>query len=422
VTSTQTEALETILVFHRLLENDLYSRVDALKRVAEAGGRHEPAVAELVAYLAAEVLPHAVAEEQTVYRAASAHPALTVVVSEMVSEHQSLALVTEQLADVTNADEAMGLAQQIVVLFSAHVRKENDVVLPALVVDDEVDVAQLLTQMHRLAKAAPQESPLPEDVRQANASTEAIQTPDPDAAVLSLLLQGMAALAQADQGDLACRLTASAWAALRRPRPDLAARVAATLHRLAHLASAEPVALRPRAAGQRLVDPALDVRSLAPAQRHRSIFAAYEALAPGAGFVLVNDHDPKPLRYQFEAEHAGEFTWDSLEAGPQVWRVRIGRPVRAGHTPDKTGGSENDAELELDVRSLAHGRRHESIFAAYEALVPGAGFVLVNDHDPKPLRYQFEAEHPGAFSWDYLEAGPQAWRVRIGRVLPAGSQ
>ncbi|MGH9293306.1 MAG: DUF2249 domain-containing protein [Acidimicrobiales bacterium] len=59
------------------------------------------------------------------------------------------------------------------------------------------------------------------------------------------------------------------------------------------------------------------------------MFAAYGALAPGAGFVLVNDHDPKPLRYQFEAEHAGRFTWDVVEAGPEVWRVRIGRPEEA---------------------------------------------------------------------------------------------
>jgi len=42
--------------------------------------------------------------------------------------------------------------------------------------------------------------------------------------------------------------------------------------------------------------------------------------------------------------------------------------------------------------------------------------VLVNDHDPKPLRYQFQAEHPGEFTWDYLESGPEAWRVRIARA------
>ncbi len=73
-------------------------------------------------------------------------------------------------------------------------------------------------------------------------------------------------------------------------------------------------------------DADLDVRTLAPAGRHAVIFATFEALPPGQAFILVNDHDPKPLRYQFEAEHAGTFTWTYLEQGPEVWRVRIGRP------------------------------------------------------------------------------------------------
>ena len=73
----------------------------------------------------------------------------------------------------------------------------------------------------------------------------------------------------------------------------------------------------------------LDVRSESPARRHDLIFETYDGLGPDEGFVLVNDHDPKPLRYQFEAEHAGEFTWEYLEEGPAVWRVRIGRPAEA---------------------------------------------------------------------------------------------
>ena len=69
----------------------------------------------------------------------------------------------------------------------------------------------------------------------------------------------------------------------------------------------------------------LDVRTLVPAERHRRIFATYEALAAGTKFELVNDHDPQPLYYQFDAEHHGEFSWRYLEQGPQVWRVEIGR-------------------------------------------------------------------------------------------------
>jgi len=72
-------------------------------------------------------------------------------------------------------------------------------------------------------------------------------------------------------------------------------------------------------------DPRLDVRSEPPARRHQLIFETWQGLQSGAGFVLVNDHDPKPLYYQFEAEHNGEFTWDYLLSGPEEWQVRIGR-------------------------------------------------------------------------------------------------
>jgi uncharacterized protein (DUF2249 family) len=71
----------------------------------------------------------------------------------------------------------------------------------------------------------------------------------------------------------------------------------------------------------------LDVRTLIPAERHRLIFVTYGELQPGESFTLVNDHDPKPLYYQFEAEHNGQFSWQYLEQGPQTWRVEIGRTV-----------------------------------------------------------------------------------------------
>ena len=75
------------------------------------------------------------------------------------------------------------------------------------------------------------------------------------------------------------------------------------------------------------MDPVLDVRSEPHMRRHALILDTYHQLNPGSGFELVNDHDPKPLYYQFDAEFSGEFTWDYLEQGPEVWRVRIGRPA-----------------------------------------------------------------------------------------------
>jgi uncharacterized protein (DUF2249 family) len=73
-------------------------------------------------------------------------------------------------------------------------------------------------------------------------------------------------------------------------------------------------------------------------------------------------------------------------------------------------------EAAFDVRPVSPARRHPLILETFQALRPGQAFTLVNDHDPKPLYYQFQAEQPGKFTWTYLEQGPEVWRVRIGRV------
>ena len=80
----------------------------------------------------------------------------------------------------------------------------------------------------------------------------------------------------------------------------------------------------PKPIGQQLKT-TLDVRMVAPAHRHQLIFDTFQSLQPGESFALVNDHDPKPLYYQFQAERAGEFSWNYVEQGPQVWRVIIGK-------------------------------------------------------------------------------------------------
>lgn len=73
----------------------------------------------------------------------------------------------------------------------------------------------------------------------------------------------------------------------------------------------------------------------------------------------------------------------------------------------------NDSEL--DIRMTPPMLRHPMIFDRFDSLAQGEGFILVNDHDPKPLFYQFQAERTGTFDWEYLESGPETWRVRISR-------
>lgn len=74
------------------------------------------------------------------------------------------------------------------------------------------------------------------------------------------------------------------------------------------------------------------------------------------------------------------------------------------------------AESELDVRELRKPDKHPTIFAKYEALAAGESFVLVNNHDPRHLHDEFDADHPGSYGWDYVEKGPKVWRIRITKL------
>lgn len=71
---------------------------------------------------------------------------------------------------------------------------------------------------------------------------------------------------------------------------------------------------------------------------------------------------------------------------------------------------------ELDVRGLRKPDKHPAIFQAYDALEVGGFLDLVNDHDPNHLREEFEVDHPGSHSWEYLDEGPDAWRIRITKL------
>lgn len=71
---------------------------------------------------------------------------------------------------------------------------------------------------------------------------------------------------------------------------------------------------------------------------------------------------------------------------------------------------------ELDVRELPKPQRHPEIFAAYGQLPVGGSFILVNDHDPRNLRDEFEAGHPGSHGWEYLQTTEGAWRIRITKL------
>lgn len=62
-----------------------------------------------------------------------------------------------------------------------------------------------------------------------------------------------------------------------------------------------------------------------PQLKHKVIFETFNNLQPSEAMLLINDHDPKPLRFQFESMFKELFTWEYLEQGPDMFQVKIGK-------------------------------------------------------------------------------------------------
>jgi uncharacterized protein (DUF2249 family) len=69
----------------------------------------------------------------------------------------------------------------------------------------------------------------------------------------------------------------------------------------------------------------INVPDYPPREKHPTIFNGFDELKSGEFMQIVNDHDPRPLQYQFMMERTDEFTWEYLEQGPETWRVAIGK-------------------------------------------------------------------------------------------------
>lgn len=152
-------ALLAIRAHHAALDRDLGNRVaDVLTVVRQ---RHSPAGVPgiagdtltawhaLLTFLLDELLPHAAAEERTLYPAAKEHPHTAALVQAMVDEHRALTELVGDLKNVTDPLTLATTAAAVRILFTIHVHKENEYLLPALH-RSGTDIPALLSGVHRL--------------------------------------------------------------------------------------------------------------------------------------------------------------------------------------------------------------------------------------------------------------------------------
>lgn len=67
----------------------------------------------------------------------------------------------------------------------------------------------------------------------------------------------------------------------------------------------------------------LDLRPTPRPRRHSTVFHAFDQLAVGESFFIVNDHDPRPLRMQLEEARPGQMRWEYLVQGPSEFRIQV---------------------------------------------------------------------------------------------------
>lgn len=157
---------------------------------------------------------------------------------------------------------------------------------------------------------------------------------------------------------------------------------------------------------------------------HRLVKELQDAPDPGraaaAGYAL---------RVLFEAhlQKENDLVLPVVAADPTVSLAAIldGMHELLGHddAPEAAGGcghecscGESDAGVpELDVRQVPHAIRHATVFGAFDAVPAGRSLVLVAPHDPLPLLHQLDARADGGLRVEYLERGPEAWRLRLTR-------
>lgn len=151
---------------------------------------------------------------------------------------------------------------------------------------------------------------------------------------------------------------------------------------------------------------------LPPSIKHKTIFDTFDQLEEGESFILRNDHDPKPLHYQLSATKGDIFTWDYLQQGPDVFEIRIGKKTPVEKNEETEGG-----EKVLDGICLDPAVKFQTIMKTFNDLKEGEGFILKNDHDPKPLYYHLSGEHGDIFTWDYLQEGPEVFKIRIAKKI-----
>jgi uncharacterized protein (DUF2249 family) len=277
-------AAEAVRAHHTVLAQRLSELVGRLLDTA-AGGDDTAvrdatdATAAVVAFCRDELLPHAAAEEPTLYAAAAADPRARLLVEAMTAEHHRISDLVRSIGTAPSPLVAASEARALQVLFEVHLVKENDLVLPLLAESPGVSLASLLEGMHDLVGAA-DDHPGPGHDEHGHDEHGHDEHGHDEHGHES---QGQRGPGPGHQGSCGC------------------------------------------GGRQATAVPELDARSIPHSLRHAAVFGALESLTSGSALVLAAPHDPVPLLDQLSRRRPGWFEVTYQESGPETWRLLMTR-------------------------------------------------------------------------------------------------
>ena len=138
------ETATAMRAHHAAMAEEFQARTQAL---AAAQADWTSARDRVVEYLIDDVLPHAQAEESTIYRTALTEVTLSTLVQSMIWEHIVIGELAQALKDSHKRDDALMIAGQAAKLFWVHAEKENRYIIAALEPRADIDLDSILSAM-----------------------------------------------------------------------------------------------------------------------------------------------------------------------------------------------------------------------------------------------------------------------------------
>lgn len=156
----------------------------------------------------------------------------------------------------------------------------------------------------------------------------------------------------------------------------------------------------------------LDLRSIDTKDWKHVIFHRYGMMKEGDTMELISAEIPQDIQSTFSSKFEFNHKWEIKKQEANECVIHITK-IKDPYTEE----ADISIVKSFDVRPFPPAERHDMVFDSFDELIPGQAFVFVNDHDPKPLYYQIEAESGVPFSWEYLINGPDEWKVKVTKNL-----